>query len=170
MRLPAGTRIALPLALGDDVPSVQLLWGDDEPSHQFLLAALLAAAALALTACTADNTPVEAEAQAGPTKSAAAPSRREHRGAGGPHPAGTDRSGARIAAEDPHAAANPDIVKYEDKAVDAARNLRAAINGGAGKLDWSAGRRFTYKDVTTPTAQGAQINFDSLRPSRFCQS
>ncbi|WP_372346937.1 hypothetical protein [Streptomyces sp. KL116D] len=26
-------------------------------------------AALALTACTADNTPVEAEAQAGPTKS-----------------------------------------------------------------------------------------------------
>jgi hypothetical protein len=43
------------------------------------------------------------------------------------------------------AAVNPDIVKYEDKAIDAARNQCSTINGGGRRLDWSASQRFTYK-------------------------
>jgi hypothetical protein len=66
------------------------------------------------------------------------------------------------------AAANPDIVKYEDKAVDAARNQCSAINGGGQKLDWTASQRFTYKDVTTTEAQGKQIN-EALTQLHFCE-
>ncbi|MDT0465757.1 hypothetical protein RM764_22585 [Streptomyces sp. DSM 41699] len=65
------------------------------------------------------------------------------------------------------AAANPGVVKYEDKAVDAARNQCGAINGRARNLDRSAAQRFTYRDVTTTEAQGRQIN-DALRGLGFC--
>jgi hypothetical protein len=65
-------------------------------------------------------------------------------------------------------AVNPDIVKYEDKAIGAARNQCSAINGGAQRLDWSASQRFTYKDVTTTEAQGKQIN-DRLKSIGFCK-
>lgn len=65
------------------------------------------------------------------------------------------------------AAAAPDVVRYEDKAVDAARNQCMAINGKANKLDWSASQRFSYKDVTTSEAQGAKINA-ALKDSGFC--
>ncbi|MFI6494901.1 hypothetical protein [Streptomyces sp. NPDC050564] len=66
------------------------------------------------------------------------------------------------------AAANPGIVKYEDKAIDASRNQCSAINGGGGKLDWAAAQRFTYKDVTTTEAQGKQIN-EALKGLGFCK-
>jgi hypothetical protein len=66
------------------------------------------------------------------------------------------------------AAANPGIVKYEDKAIDAARNQCSAINGGSSKADWSASQRFTYKDVTTTEAQGKQIN-EALKGLGFCK-
>ncbi|MER5991551.1 hypothetical protein [Streptomyces viridosporus] len=66
------------------------------------------------------------------------------------------------------AAANPDIVKYEDKAIDAARNQCSAINGARLKADWAASQRFTYKDVTTTEAQGAQIN-QALKGLKFCE-
>ncbi|MET7608277.1 hypothetical protein [Streptomyces avermitilis] len=66
------------------------------------------------------------------------------------------------------AAANPDVVKYEDKAIDAARNQCSAINGGGSKVDWTASQRFTYKDVTTTEAQGKQIN-DALKGLKFCK-
>ncbi|WP_330455688.1 hypothetical protein OIB37_01675 [Streptomyces sp. NBC_00820] len=65
-------------------------------------------------------------------------------------------------------AVSPNIVKYEDKAVDAARNQCTAINGGAVKLDRSASQRFSYKDVTTTQAQGKQIN-RALKTSGFCK-
>ncbi|MGW2448948.1 hypothetical protein [Streptomyces sp. NPDC001675] len=65
-------------------------------------------------------------------------------------------------------AVNPDIVKYDDKAIDAARNQCSAINGGGGRLDWSASQRFTYRDVTTTEAQGNQIN-EVLKSSGFCK-
>lgn len=64
--------------------------------------------------------------------------------------------------------AAPDVVRYDDKAVDAARNQCSAINGGANKLDWLASQRFTYKDVTTSEAQGKKIN-DALKASGFCK-
>ncbi|MEU4087570.1 hypothetical protein [Streptomyces aureus] len=67
------------------------------------------------------------------------------------------------------AAANPGIVKYEDKAIDAARNQCSAINGGGQKLDWTASQRFTYKDITTTEAQGKQIN-EALKGLGFCKA
>lgn len=67
------------------------------------------------------------------------------------------------------AAANPDIVKYEDKAIDAARNQCSAINSGSAKADWAASQRFTYKDVTTTEAQGKQIN-EALKGLGFCKA
>jgi hypothetical protein len=65
-------------------------------------------------------------------------------------------------------AANPGIVKYEDKAIDAARNQCSTINGGSTKADWSASQRFTYRDVTTTEAQGKQIN-EALKGLGFCK-
>ncbi|MET9497689.1 hypothetical protein [Streptomyces sp. NPDC006552] len=140
--------------------------------HRRLIAVgTLAAAALALTACTSDNT-VDAEAKPTAPKTStktAAPSpdlADAEKSAGiPPEPTGQQRQALlKILA-----AANPDIIKYEDKAVDAARNQCSAINGGAQKLDHTASQRFTYKDVTTTKAQGAQIN-ESLQASGFCKS
>ncbi|MEV6761365.1 hypothetical protein AB0N16_12075 [Streptomyces sp. NPDC051105] len=64
------------------------------------------------------------------------------------------------------AAANPGIVKYEDKAIDAARNQCSALDSD--KADWAASQRFTYKDVTTTEAQGKQIN-EALKGLNFCK-
>ncbi|GAA0289461.1 hypothetical protein PV735_05355 [Streptomyces turgidiscabies] len=67
------------------------------------------------------------------------------------------------------AAAAPDVVRYEDKAVDAARNQCSALNDtGVNRIDWLASQRFTYKDVTTTEAQGAKINA-ALKSSGFCK-
>ncbi|MEV8042446.1 hypothetical protein AB0P02_01195 [Streptomyces griseoluteus] len=66
------------------------------------------------------------------------------------------------------AAAAPDVVRYEDKAVEAARNQCSSINGGAQRLDWAASQRFTYKDITTTEAEGKRINA-ALRESGFCK-
>lgn len=66
------------------------------------------------------------------------------------------------------AAANPAIVKYEDKAIDASRNQCSAINGGGGRIDWAASQRFSYKDVTTTEAQGKQIN-EALKGLGLCK-
>ncbi|MFJ5534434.1 hypothetical protein [Streptomyces sp. NPDC093261] len=80
-----------------------------------------------------------------------------------PEPTPSERAGLLRAL----AAANPDIVRYEDRAVDAARDQCGAINGRARDLDHSAAQRFTYKDVTTTEAQGRQINA-ALRGLGFC--
>ncbi|MBP5930181.1 hypothetical protein F3K39_19130 [Streptomyces sp. LBUM 1479] len=81
-----------------------------------------------------------------------------------PEPTGTERQ----ALLDALAGAAPDVVRYEDKAVDAARNQCSAINGGAQRLDWSASMRFSYKDVVTTEEQGAKINA-ALKSSGFCK-
>ncbi|MCI3240277.1 hypothetical protein [Streptomyces spinosisporus] len=81
-----------------------------------------------------------------------------------PEPTGADRR--RLLAT--LAAVAPDVVRYEDKAVEAARNQCSAINGGSHRLNWVASQRFTYKDVTTSEAQGAKIN-GALKRSGFCK-
>lgn len=81
-----------------------------------------------------------------------------------PEPTGAERAMLLRAL----AAANPDVVTYEDKAIDAARNQCSAINGGGDKLDYVASQRFTYKDVTTSETQGAQIN-KALKDLGFCE-
>lgn len=105
-----------------------------------------------------------------PTPSATADRQEEKTDAGKttgipPKPTGADRQ----ALLDALAAAAPDVVRYEDKAIDAARNQCSAINGGSQRLNWSAAQRFTYKDVVTTEAQGKKIN-DALKASGFCKA
>lgn len=146
-------------------------------------AAALLTAAAALTACTSTDdskddpkpstttkTPAPASTTPTPPASPSDPSPTSDPSDAAkalgipPKPTGADRAKLLRAL----AAANPDTVRYEDKAIDAARNQCAAINGGAQKLDWTASQRFTYKDVTTTEAQGKQIN-QALKDSGFCK-
>jgi hypothetical protein len=118
---------------------------------------------------TEDSKPEEPEKTEKPTASATADRQEEKADAGKtagipPKPTGKERQ----ALLDALAAAAPDVVRYEDRAIDAARNQCSAINGGAQRLDWSASQRFTYKDVVTSEAQGAKIN-EALKGSGFCK-
>ncbi|MFF9374802.1 hypothetical protein ACF1BB_09715 [Streptomyces griseoluteus] len=131
-------------------------------------AALLAAAVLALTGCSGTDTAADRTNPKTPEATVTGTATPD-RGAAGeagipPEPTGATREMLLRAL----AAANPAIVRYEDKAIDAARNQCSAINGGAGKLDWSASMRFSYKDVTTSEAQGKQIN-EALKTGGFCK-
>ncbi|MCP8708259.1 hypothetical protein [Streptomyces sp. AC04842] len=56
------------------------------------------------------------------------------------------------------AEAAADVVRHEDKAVDAARNRCGSTNGGGNNLDRTPSQRFTCKDVTTSEAQGKATN------------
>ncbi|MEU6536566.1 hypothetical protein [Streptomyces sp. NPDC047000] len=67
------------------------------------------------------------------------------------------------------AAANPDIVKYEEEAINAARSQCPALNGDGAKADRAAAKLFTYKDVTTTEAQGKQIDA-ALKDLDFCEA
>ncbi|MGD6755885.1 hypothetical protein [Streptomyces sp. BH105] len=134
-------------------------------------AGILAAAALALTGCTADNTN-EAEPKASATPLSPQPSvaKIEKGKPGGtplvipPEPTGAKRAELLRAL----AAANPAVVTYEDKAIDAARNQCSAFGEGVKRPDRLASQRFTYKDVTTTQAQGKQIN-EALKGLGFCE-
>lgn len=132
------------------------------------IGAAAAVLALALVGCTSSKPEPDGTATPKATKSSK-PSADVSEGlkAAGipPEPTGADRAELLRAL----AAANPDIVKYEDKAIDAARNQCASINGGAQRLDRSAALRFTYKDVTTTEAQGEQIN-EALKGLGFCKA
>ena len=81
-----------------------------------------------------------------------------------PEPTGADRK----ALLDALASAAPDVVRYEDEAIAAARDQCSAINGEAGMLDYLAARRFSYKDVTTTEEQAAEIN-EALKSMGFCE-
>ncbi|MFE6428157.1 hypothetical protein ACFVOB_22230 [Streptomyces rochei] len=130
-------------------------------------AALAAAALLALTACSSSS---DDEADTKPKASASEQELTQEqkddaaKSAGlPPEPTGEKRQQLL----DVLAKAAPDVVKYEDDAIDAARNQCMSINGGGGKLDWTASQRFTYEDVTTTEAQGKAIN-EALKSSGFC--
>jgi membrane-bound lytic murein transglycosylase B len=129
--------------------------------------ALTAAALLALTACSADDS----STTAADTKPSAAPSEisdEERQKIGEEIGTPAEPTGAkRQELLDAIAEINPDAVRYEDKAIDASRNQCFAINGKGRKLDWTASQRFTYKDVTTTEAQGKQINA-ALKRIGFC--
>lgn len=131
------------------------------------IGAVTAVLALALVGCTSSTDGSQSEAKPKPTKSSepSADVSKAVKDAGiPPEPTGADRAELLRAL----AAANPDIVKYEEKAIDAARNQCASINGGAQRLDRSAALRFTYKDVTTTEEQGKQIN-EALKGLGFCK-
>lgn len=136
-------------------------------------AVTVAALAFALTACSSAASTDDASSKSSKTATTKAPSKeltKEQKddalaAAGIPkEPTGADRAELLRAL----AAANPDVVKYEDKAIDAARNQCSAMNGGAGNLDFLASQRFSYKGVTTTEVQGKQIN-EALKGLGFCK-
>ncbi|EYT83988.1 hypothetical protein CF54_04080 [Streptomyces sp. Tu 6176] len=124
--------------------------------------AVLALAALALTGCSSSHDKADDKPSSSPT---AARSSAETSSGIPPKPTGEKRQQLLDALKQ----AAPDVVKYEDKAIDAARNQCAAINGGAQRLDYFASQRFSYKDVKTTEAQGKAIN-GALKATGFCKS
>ncbi|MEU0038120.1 hypothetical protein [Streptomyces sp. NPDC006333] len=139
-----------------------------------LLAVILLATAAALTACDDGNSRADSK----PNKASTAPSKPVTTAAATPS-AGADAlakatgipprptGAARARLLRALAAAAPAASRYEDKAIDAARNQCSAINGGAQRLDHLASQRFTYKDATTTEAQGKAIN-QALKATGFC--
>lgn len=125
-------------------------------------ASAAAITALALTACSSNDSQDDATPKASATQQQ---TNDPAQAAGLPaEPTGAKRQQLL----DALAKAAPDTVKYEDKAIDAARNQCMAINGGAQKLDYFASQRFSYKDVTTTEAQGKALN-EALKSTGFCK-
>ncbi|WP_318202951.1 hypothetical protein [Streptomyces sp. SCL15-4] len=133
-------------------------------------AAVSAAALLALTACSSSDDSAKNDAKPKPSATAHDLTQQQKdeiaRKAGmPPRPTGETRQQLLDALKQ----TAPDVVRYEDKAVDAARNQCSAINGeGVKRIDWLAAQRFTYKDVTTTETQGKQINA-TLKRIGFCK-
>ncbi len=129
------------------------------------IAAVTAALAVTLVGCSSSDTSDDAaKTTPSATESELTPEQRESIAASvgiPPEPTGADREALLRAL----GAANPDTVKYEDKAIDAARNQCTAVDSD--KADWLASQRFTYEDVTTTEAQGKQINA-ALKGLGFC--
>ncbi|MYR45074.1 hypothetical protein [Streptomyces sp. SID5910] len=125
-------------------------------------ATLAAAALLTLTACSSsgDDSKTNAAPTATTTGQASSPA-----AAGGLPPKPTGEKRQQLL--DALAKAAPDVVRYEDKAIDAARNQCSAFGEGVKRPDWLASQRFTYKDVTTSEEQGKQIN-EALKSIGFC--
>ncbi|WP_089105496.1 hypothetical protein [Streptomyces hyaluromycini] len=127
------------------------------------IAAITAALAITLVGCSSDSKTDAAEPKtSAPSKPSADISAAEKAVGIPPEPSAVMRAELLRAL----AAANPGIVKYEDKAIDAARNQCSALDSD--KADWAASQRFTYKDVTTTEAQGKQIN-EALKGLNFCK-
>jgi hypothetical protein len=116
------------------------------------LAAVLAATALlALTACTTGET---VEASDTPTVSQSDKDAALASAGIPPKVTGAERTALLTALR----AIDPEIVDYEDKAVDAARNQCSAINSGSEKADWLASQRFSYRGNQVTEADGKLIN------------
>ncbi|AZM55718.1 hypothetical protein DMA15_26615 [Streptomyces sp. WAC 01529] len=131
-------------------------------------AGLLLAGALAVTACSSSNDKAD-DPKAKPSATIPELPQKQKdeaaRSAGiPPEPDAVERAKLIRALQ----AAAPDVVRYADKAVDAARNQCGSINGKAKRLNWGAAQRFTYKDVTTTEEQGSKIN-KALRATGFCK-
>lgn len=130
-------------------------------------AAVIAVAGLALTACSSSSTDAKPKTTTTATNKVTQEQKDDALAAAGipKEPTGAKRAQLLRAL----AAVNPGTVKYEDKAVDAARNQCSALNDtGVSRIDWLASQRFTYKDVTTTEAQGKQIN-QALKGLGFCK-
>ncbi|GAA3044678.1 hypothetical protein GCM10017562_02260 [Streptomyces roseofulvus] len=123
------------------------------------------ALALALTACSAaDNPPATSTSKDGAQAStAAAPPAADDAPKSGlpPKPTGKKRTELLEAL----AVVAPDVVRFEEKAIDASRNQCSGLTSD--RAAWLASQRFTYKDVTTDEAIGAAIN-QVLKDLKFC--
>ncbi|WP_329214647.1 hypothetical protein OG257_36475 [Streptomyces sp. NBC_00683] len=76
-----------------------------------------------------------------------------------PEPTGGERDAVLQAVQDVHS----NLIHDEDKAIDAARNQCAALDGGATDPDHSAAQRFSYDGVTLTDDDGSHINIGLRR-------
>ncbi|MCI4045464.1 hypothetical protein [Streptomyces sp. TRM75563] len=128
-----------------------------------LPAALLAAALLALTACSAEDD------KAAPAPATSTPAAKEQpaddadsgessdaeKAAGIPDaPTGADRAAYLAAIK----AVDPAIVEDEEKAIDAGRNQCSSLANPNDKSDWLAAQRFGNDARPLTDAQGKQLN------------
>ncbi len=122
-------------------------------------AAITAILAVTVVGCSSDK---GGDSKAGTIKSTApeASSAADNSGAAKdagmpPEPTGAERSAVLEAIHD----VNANLTHDEDKAIDAARNQCAALDGGATNPDHSAAQRFSYDGVTLTDDDGSHINF-----------
>ncbi|MFI6965204.1 hypothetical protein [Streptomyces sp. NPDC050255] len=71
-----------------------------------------------------------------------------------PEPTGAERDAVLAAVMD----VNSRLTQDEDKAIDAARNQCAALDGGAANTDHTAAQRFSYDGITLTDDDGSHIN------------
>lgn len=71
-----------------------------------------------------------------------------------PEPTGAERDAVLAAVMD----VNSRLTQDEEKAIDAARNQCAALDGGAANTDHSAAQRFSYDGITLTDDDGSHIN------------
>ena len=72
-----------------------------------------------------------------------------------PEPTGAERDAVLATIHD----VNGNLTHDEDKAINAARNQCASLDGGATNPDHSAAQRFSYDGVTLTDDDGSHINF-----------
>ncbi|WP_326659810.1 hypothetical protein [Streptomyces sp. NBC_00385] len=128
-------------------------------------AAIAAVLAFAVVGCSSGNDS-DSKADTAPSSAAEASSGADDRvttaddsGAGKetvlpPEPTGAERDAVLAAVRD----VNGNLTHDEDKAIDAARNQCAALDGGAANADHTAAQRFSYDGITLTDDDGSHIN------------
>ncbi|WP_393059351.1 hypothetical protein [Streptomyces sp. LN549] len=120
-------------------------------------AAIAAVLAFAVVGCSSDS-----DSEADTTTRSSAPEASSHADDGGsakdtglpPEPTGAERDAVLAAVMD----VNSNLTHDEDKAIDAARNQCAALDGGATNADRTAAQRFSYDGITLTDDDGSHIN------------
>lgn len=122
-------------------------------------AAVTAVLALTLVGCGSGDTDSDRgddgkAGSAGSSAPAAAGSTAAEAAGIPPEPDGDLRSAVLQAVQD----VNGELIHDEDKAIDAARNQCAALDGGAENPDHAAAQRFSYDGVTLTDDDGRHLN------------
>ncbi|WP_405195165.1 hypothetical protein [Streptomyces anulatus] len=131
-----------------------------------LPAALLAAALLALTACSTEE---ESGDKNVPTAKTSAPAAKEQPADDADSGESSDAEKAAGIPDAPTGAAldaylaairdvDPKIVQDEEKSIDAGRNQCASLANPNDKIDWLAAQRFGNDTLPLTDAQGKQLN------------
>ncbi|MFD8689926.1 hypothetical protein [Streptomyces sp. NPDC059651] len=124
-------------------------------------AAITAVLAFAAVGCSSDNG-TDSKADTPGSSAPEASSQSSHADDRGtatdtglpPEPTGVKRDAVLAVVLD----VNSNLVHDEDKAIDAARNQCAALNGGAMNPDHAAAQRFSYDGITLTDDDGGHLN------------
>ncbi|MFD7439447.1 hypothetical protein [Streptomyces sp. NPDC059861] len=122
-------------------------------------AAVVAILAVTVVGCSSD-TASDAKADTSKSTPSEASTAADNSGAAKdvgmpPEPTGAERDAVLAAIRD----VNGNLIRDEDKAIDAARNQCVSLDGGATNPDHSAAQRFSYDGVTLTDDDGSHINF-----------